>query len=344
MSSGCSSDHLFDTGRCGEPGLQPLLEKARVEAAGHDIGIEGERCVERQGGRDADDLEAAQRRAKSCKAIGSVRAMHNQFAEQRVVERGHLIAVEQQRVEAYAVAGRCLEFFDDAGPWHEIPIRILRIDAAFDRVTPDRDLVLANRKRQAAGDPQHLLDEVEAGDHLGNGMLDLDPRVDFDEVEGLRRLVIEIFDRSGALIADRAGERDGARAEFFPHAGRKPHRRRFFPDLLAAALQRTFALKTMDEICAVAEDLHLDMPRLLDDFLEIETAIAESSGGFRRRLRKLAIELVEILRDADAASAAACRAATLSPRRRMAAPEGPTKIMPAATTASAKSPFSDRNP
>ena len=44
------------------------------------------------------------------------------------------------------------------------------------------------------------------------------------------------------------------------------------------------------------------------------------------------------------ASAATRRAATLSPRRRIASAEGPTKAMPAAATASANSAFSDKNP
>jgi hypothetical protein len=44
------------------------------------------------------------------------------------------------------------------------------------------------------------------------------------------------------------------------------------------------------------------------------------------------------------ASAATRRAATLSPSSRIASPDGPTNFMPAATTASAKSAFSERKP
>ena len=51
----------------------------------------------------------------------------------------------------------------------------------------ERDLVLADRERLAAGDAQLLLDEVDAGDELGHRMLDLDARVHLDEVEAPRR-------------------------------------------------------------------------------------------------------------------------------------------------------------
>ena len=51
------------------------------------------------------------------------------------------------------------------------------------RMAAGGDLVLAEREGLAGGDPDLLLDEVDAGDHLGDGVLDLDPGVDLDEVE-----------------------------------------------------------------------------------------------------------------------------------------------------------------
>ena len=44
-------------------------------------------------------------------------------------------------------------------------------------------------------------------------MLDLDAGVDLDEVELAAGFVVEIFDRSGAAVADRSGQRDGAGAQ-----------------------------------------------------------------------------------------------------------------------------------
>ena len=45
------------------------------------------------------------------------------------------------------------------------------------------DVVLLERQRLAGGDADLRLDQVDAGDHFGHGMLDLDAGVDFDEVE-----------------------------------------------------------------------------------------------------------------------------------------------------------------
>ena len=45
------------------------------------------------------------------------------------------------------------------------------------------DLRLGDRERFARRHPQLLLDEVDPGDHLGDGMLHLDPGVHLDEVE-----------------------------------------------------------------------------------------------------------------------------------------------------------------
>jgi hypothetical protein len=56
------------------------------------------------------------------------------------------------------------------------------------------------------------------------------------------------------------------------------------------------------------------------------------------------MKLLGRARDADAAAAAASRAATLSPIRRIDWAVGPTKISPAASTAAANSEFSARNP
>ena len=65
----------------------------------------------------------------------------------------------------------------------------------------------------ARRDPELLLDEVEAGDELGDGVLDLDARVQLEEEEltvGEHEL-----SRAGALVADRAGESHGG----FAHLG-----------------------------------------------------------------------------------------------------------------------------
>ena len=45
-----------------------------------------------------------------------------------------------------------------------------------------------------------LVDEVDAGDHFGDRMLDLDAGVHFDEIE--RAVLVEEFDRPDAVIIE----------------------------------------------------------------------------------------------------------------------------------------------
>src|SRR3546814_7829742 len=54
----------------------------------------------------------------------------------------------------------------------------LRVYAGLDRPSLDGHLVLREGERMTRSDPQLLLDEVEAGDQLGDGVLHLQSGVD----------------------------------------------------------------------------------------------------------------------------------------------------------------------
>ena len=62
-------------------------------------------------------------------------------------------------------------------------LRILGIDARFDRRAGAGDLALLERQRLPGGDPKLPFDEVEAGHRFGHRMLDLEPRVHLEEVK-----------------------------------------------------------------------------------------------------------------------------------------------------------------
>ena len=163
------------------------------------------------------------------------------------------------------------------------------------------------RKRLAAGDPDHLAHQVDAGDHLRHRMLDLDARVHLQEVELVAAIVVQIFERSGAAVVHRLGERDRGRTELLANGWRQRGRGSFLPDLLTAALQRALALEAVDDVVSVAEHLHLDVPRAFDELLDIEPAVAEGRERLGLRLRHEVMKLLGRARDADAAAAAAGR-------------------------------------
>ena len=82
--------------------------------------------------------------------------------------------------------------------------RVLGVDPRLDGVPGQPHVVLAERQGLAGGDAQLLLDEVEAGDQLGDRVLDLQPGVHLHE----ERLVGGVagddeLDRAGAGVADR---------------------------------------------------------------------------------------------------------------------------------------------
>ena len=60
---------------------------------------------------------------------------------------------------------------------------VLGVDTGLDRVTGQHDLVLDDPQRLAGRDAQLLLDQVQAGDQLGDRVLDLEPGVHLQEEE-----------------------------------------------------------------------------------------------------------------------------------------------------------------
>src|SRR6516225_8375073 len=119
----------------------------------------------------------------------------------------------------------------------------LGVDAAFDGVTAQLDVGLVIAERGARSDAELLADDVEAADHLGDRMLDLQARIHLDKKE--LPVLIEEFEGAHALVAELAQCRDGERAEM------------------------------NDSAQAVTEDLDLDMARPLEVPLEINLAATE---------------------------------------------------------------------
>ena len=77
---------------------------------------------------------------------------------------------------------------------------ILGAQPHLDRVAGEVDLLLPQPQRLAAGDAQLQFDQIEAGDGFGDGMLDLQPRIHFHEIE-LAAGIEQEFQRAGALVA-----------------------------------------------------------------------------------------------------------------------------------------------
>ena len=108
---------------------------------------------------------------------------------------------------------------DPAGGGREAARRVLGVQARLDGVAARRRRVAL--EPPAGGDVQLQLDEVGAGDRLGDRVLHLQPRVDLHEREALALGLVEELDRAGAAVAGQL-----APAATPPRRSRAPARRR----------------------------------------------------------------------------------------------------------------------
>ena len=167
---------------------------------------------------------------------------------------------------------------------------VLGVDAAFDRVPAQDDVLLPQRQRLARRHEQLLAHEIDAGHELGDGVLDLDARVHLHEV--VRAVLREqALDRPGGAVArsPRGVDRDlpDPRSQLRRDGGR----RRLLDELLVATLDRAVALAEVDDVAVrVGEHLHLDVPRVLEVPLDVDRRVGEvrlplAPGRRERRLR-----------------------------------------------------------
>ena len=158
---------------------------------------------------------------------------------------------------------------------------MLGVDAAFDGVAANDDGMRDDlRESFAARDAELGLHEIDASDGFGDGMFDLDAGVHLDEVE-LAIFIHEELDGAGILVADVFQAAADGFADLVAHLWRHLQRRRFFDELLMAALDGAFALAEGHDVAVfVSQYLELDVARLLNELLHVEVAVAEGVGGF----------------------------------------------------------------
>src|SRR5690606_9269267 len=98
--------------------------------------------------------------------------------------------------------------------------------------------------------------DVDAGDHFGDGVLDLDARVDFDEVPVVGVGVDQELDCTGVVVAGRFGEADGGGGDLIAELGLEGDGGGDLDYLLMTALDGAIALvEVADVAVTVAEDL-----------------------------------------------------------------------------------------
>src|SRR5258708_25444249 len=136
------------------------------------------------------------------------------------------------------------------------------IDAGWDRVAANLDVVLRHRQPLAGGDADLLLDDVDTGDHLGHRMLDLDACIHLDEVE--LAFFVEVLESTGTAVADLAAGLDTALADTRALLRRELGCRGLLHDLLVPSLHGAIPLAEMDHVLLPpARPPHLPPPPAL---------------------------------------------------------------------------------
>ena len=139
-------------------------------------------------------------------------------------------------------------------------------------------------------------------------MLDLDARVDLDEVEIAAVGVHEELDGGGVVQADGAADGQGG-VEDAPAQGRvEAGGGGDLDDLLMAPLNGTIALEKVNKTAVpVAEQLDLDVAGAADELFEENVGDAEGGAGLAAGLVEGVVEFVGRQGDAHPAAAAAHR-------------------------------------
>ena len=184
--------------------------------------------------------------------------------------------------------------------------------SAFSRISiacPRRGARPVTRERLAGGDPQLLAHDVDSRAELGDRMLDLQARVQLDEVEAPVGAEQEL-ERAGVAIADGAAGALGRRLHRLARLRRQRRRRRLLDQLLVAPLDRALALAEREHVAeVVAEHLDLDVAGRDERLLDVERRVAEGRlrlGRGRARTRPRA-------RRAPGRGASPCRRRRRSP-------------------------------
>ncbi len=231
--------------------------------------------------------------------------MGDDLGQHRVEVRRHRVALREPRVDADAGAGRQPQQADPAGGGREAARGVLGVQADLDRVPARRRRIALE---PAAGRDVELEgDEVGARHDLGDGVLDLQPRVDLHERELLGGGLVEELDGGGAAVSDLAGELGRGRRQLALLLGAEDRAGRLLDHLLVAALVGAVAhAERPHAALPVGQELDLDVPRGLHEALHQHRVVAERLARLGAGSLERVGDLAGLL-DASHAAAAAAR-------------------------------------
>src|SRR5918994_6610193 len=251
------------------------LHDAVTRLALGEAGMLEQRLVEAEQRGHALDPVLPERAEHAATRVLPVDSVDAELGDEWVVETDDVPPRLHAGVHSHARTARLHVARDPPRAGQEAVGWILRVDPALDRVPRQPDVLLAQPQRLTRRDQHLLTDEVEPRDQLGDRVLHLDPGVHLEE-EVLAFLREQTLDRPGRAVADRPGRVDGDLPDPLAEVFRDGGRRRLLDQLLVATLDRAVALPEMDHgAVRVGQHLNLDVPRVLEVALDIDSRVGE---------------------------------------------------------------------
>lgn len=286
--------------------FEEAFEVVDVYAAFFEVGVLHELGVEGNGRFDRSDLVFVERSQCTRDRGFSGLGVDDEFADHRVVVWGDAVSGGDMGVDADSKTSWGAVGFDESGARAEVFGVVLGVDAALDRVTFDMDVFLLVGEFLSGGDLDRELDDVNAGDHLGDRVLDLDSRVDLEHVEVLV-VVHQELDGRGSGIVGGFDELGGGFADFFDLLAFDERAGGFFDDFLVTALHGAIAFPEVDGVAVLVTDtLDFDMACVFEEFFDEDAAVAKRGEGFLLCFGDIGAEGGFVAADAHASTATAC--------------------------------------
>ena len=267
-------------GRCGDTGeVELLLDPLGAVLHRLEVGVAQDREIGRDRGGHTVDDHFLQRANRASNRSRTILAPHNQLADQVVVVLADCVAALIAGVETHTETVRRDQLADRSGRRQKLSTsRVLRVDAHLDAMALAfrRDFRLRHRQHFTACDANLPLDEIDAGDHLRNRMLDLQSCVHLKKEEFA--VLIDELDGARVVVADslRRFDRGIAHCVFDSCAERVCWR--LFDQLLMASLRRAVARADPHQVAVlVANELHFYVTRPGEVALEVDLVATEES-------------------------------------------------------------------
>ena len=196
------------------------------------------------------------------------RSMHNQLGDQGIVEWRDNVFGIRRSVDANSRSTRSVPACDLAGR-RLMRNRIFGIDAAFECVAAEMDIILPVRQLLTRCDKDLVAHQIDTCNEFRYRVFNLDAGIHFHKIKVLF-FVDQELKRTYVGVADILHHPHNTAAYIFPKFRSHDDRRGFFNKFLMPPLNRTLSLTQMNDIAVlVCHDLKFDVPRPLDKLFNV---------------------------------------------------------------------------